>query len=207
MNFRLILLTLISLLSNQIVSYGQCENNLIKNGSFEIDSIGEGVTGTHWITLSGSPDLDNNIDSLNAFGAAWNGKVQESFNLGNWQNIGYRALNGDTLSEGIGQIVLLEKSIPHKLKFEFASQIYGGNALNRTWFSALDIIIENEIVFTTHLDTTIHTWEIVEFEFTPPKSEIFIEIRINPDLNKEPFKYVAIDGFCLYPIKIGMFCK
>ncbi len=188
----------------------QCPGNLIKNGSFELDSVGEGVTGMFWYSNS-SPDIDNALDSFANIGVntVWSDSIISSSNGGNWQNIGgiVTLVVGNTEIECLGQRVTLKESVPHILEFEFTAQnifpSFPGNA-----FAAIDVFIDDSLIYTTKVDTTLFTWENVSVTFTPEKSVINIEFKVNLFNPLEPgkAKYVAIDGVCLKPVETGMFC-
>lgn len=46
------------------INYGQCNNNLIHNGSFEPDSVGENIVGMFWGSRFGSLDIDDASDEF-----------------------------------------------------------------------------------------------------------------------------------------------
>jgi hypothetical protein len=209
MDMKAIFMVLLTVLSGTINC--QCDNNLILNGSFELDSIGEAITAQYWISVEGTPDLDNANDNRPQIGNRnWDGQVLSSSDGGNWQNIAYRVnVSGVQQFEIIGQEVTFEKCIPHILEFEFTSQIIE-TSQTRNGHSAVDVYLDNLLIHTTELDTTVFTWENVKIKFTPVRKESRLEFHINPNLNFEGaniIKYIAIDGVCLRPIPMGMFCK
>lgn len=192
-------------------SFCQCNNNIIKNGSFELDSIGEAITSQFWYAPIGSPDLDNADDDWPQINdQKWDGQVLESEDGGNWQNISYIDLNfGLEVFEGLGQRVTFEKCIPHILEFEFTSQIIE-TFRTRNGHSAVDVYLDNRLLHTTNIDTSVFTWEKVQIIFTPTNKSAKLEFYVNSSLNYEGIrilKYVGIDGVCLRPVKMGMFCE
>jgi hypothetical protein len=204
--------------------YGQCPNNLIRNPGFENDNVGIDITGQYWETINGDPDIDNARDSLATFGS-WNQfPIDSSENGGNWQNIDLtlimdniiinprtgdtiNVVQADTLIESFGQRIHLNPSMPHIIEFEYTAQIFGSNPSGRTWHAAVDVLIDEEIRFTTELDTTVFTWEKASFVFVPTKQNLLISFQLNPHLNPEAFRYVAIDGVCVRPIQFEGNCE
>lgn len=187
----------------------QSKNNLIRNGSFEIDSIGQSVSVQFWESVSGTPDIDNAKDAFSVSGNLWSGVVVSSIDGGNWVNIGGTIpLSGLKAFESIGQVVELSQSIPHKIEFEYTSQSIKP-ALSDSGYSAIDVYVNYELVYTTPIDSTLFTWNKSSFTFIPQKKINFIQFQINSDLAIEPGrnKYVAIDGVCVMPIKASMFCE
>jgi hypothetical protein len=207
--FHKSILTFTLLLIVNFSATSQCQGNLIKNGSFELDSVGEAITGTSWETFRGTPDIDNDQDSLTGFGATYDfGFPQSSSDGGNWQGIVYNLAFGasDTFPESFGQSFTFNKSIPHIISFEFASQAFI-QIPKEEWYAAVDVLINNELVYTTALDTTLYTFEKVSFPFVPQEQNVTIGFRINPTLNLSVFKLIAIDGVCIRPIAQGRFCE
>lgn len=204
---KIIALLFLTLLNVGLSS--QCESNLIKNGSFELDSIGEGVTGMFWYSNQ-SPDLDNasdNFPNLSTF-AIWSDTVISSNDGGNWQNIGgLLTQGGNTVNECLNQRVKLNKSVPHVLNFEFTAQDIIPSA-RRDAYASINVFIDNELIYTTEIDSTLFSWENASVTFTPKHDEIDIGFKINLYNPAEPgkAKYVAIDGVCLRPIEMNMFC-
>ena len=180
------------------------------NGSFELDSIGENITGMYWKSEL-SPDIDNGLDQFPNVGNSsvmWSDSVLRSNDGGNWQNLsGFVTLNGVATLESIGQQVELQLSTPHELIFEFTAQ-NTKPSFPGLGYAAIDVFIDGELEYTTNVDSTLFTWEKVNFIFTPKKRTIFIQFKINPVLAFEPGKekYIAIDGVCLRPISMGVFC-
>lgn len=190
--------------------FSQCANNLIKNSSFELDSIGENQVGSHWIAVLGSPDIDNALDEFPPIGSntTWTDTVLSSSDGGNWQNIaGHTSFDSFQSFESVGQEVVLQNSIPHILEFEFTAQDFGPSIM-RSAHAAIDVFINNDKVYTSHLDTVLFVWEKVEFSFTPKSKKILIRFMVNPDLDVAlgKTKYVAIDGVCLRATRMSMFC-
>lgn len=193
-----------------LVSFSQCENNLIKNGSFELDSVGTNITGQYWDNI-GTPDIDNANDSFPNIGGntVWSDVIINSCDGGNWQNIsGIVSLSGNITLEAISQKIQLDNSTPHSLEFEFTAQSITPSFPGKG-FAAIDVFIDNSLFFTTPIDSTLFTWEKYSVTFIPKSDEILIEFKINPSLSIEQgkTKYIAIDGVCLTPIKTGMFCE
>lgn len=195
---------------NTYCMLSQCSDNLIKNGSFELDSVGSNITGQYWIN-SGTPDIDNASDNYPNIGGntVWSDVIINSCDGGNWQNIsGIVSLSGNVTLEAIAQEVQLINSVPHLLEFEFTAQSitpsFPGDG-----YAAIDVYVNNSLLFTTPIDSTLFTWEKYNVTFTPTSDEILIQFKINPSLSIEQgkTKYVAIDGVCLTPIKTGMFCE
>lgn len=187
--------------------HAQCDNNLIKNGSFELDSIGSPKFATFWDFRSGSSDIENADDDFSELGLEWGQTPLSSNDGGNWCNIGHFDNNGDPKNEIVGQTVFLTSSLPHRLEFEFTAQIMGTDQFDLTGYAAIDVFINGELIYTTPLDTTLFTWEKVSITFIPNQNENLIHFRINPDIEVERVRYVAIDGVCLRPVRTGMFCE
>jgi hypothetical protein len=205
-------------------SYGQCPNNLIRNSGFENDIVGSDITGQFWETINGNPDIDNARDSLAPLGF-WNQfPIDSSENGGNWQNIQLTLImdnviinpgtgdtinivQADTISESFGQHIVLNSSLPHVIEFEFAAQILGVNPSGRSWHAAVDVLIDEEVRFTTELDTTVFMWKKSSFVFVPTKKDILLSFQINPHLRPEFVRYVAIDGVCVRPMPYISNCE
>lgn len=188
----------------------QCLGNMIKNGSFELDSIGEDITGKFWEKLEGTPSIDDGSDAITPFGGPYqHGIPQQSADGGNWQLLYCNTFvvpNGDTVNTRIGQMVELQKSVPHVLSYEFASMAFTQNIKERN-YSAINVLINGELVYTSKLDTTMYSFEKESFIIVPKTKDLFMEFRISKEVNPTFVKIAAIDGVCLIPITTGRFCE
>jgi hypothetical protein len=203
------ILTFALLLIINFSANSQCQGNLIKNGSFELDTVSDAVTATFWGAINGTPDIDNDQDSLTGFGSRYvYGLPQSSFDGGNWQSIIFNSSPGvfDTLPESFGQPINFIRPIPHVISFEFAAQAFRSIPLE-DWFASIDVLINNEVVYTTAIDSTLYSFEKVSFFYVPEEKNVIIGFRINPILNRSFYKLVAIDGVCVRPIAQGRFCE
>jgi len=198
------------LLLTPFVSYSQCPNNIIKNGSFELDSVGENVTGMFWKNLEGTPDIEDTSDGLTPSGATYDyGIPKKSEDGGYFQLLGNyfpEDQNQDTLNESIGQYISLITSVPHQLSFEYSSLAYTIRNAD-SWLGAIDVLIDGELVFTTTLNADLYVFEKVFYTFTPSKKNFLIEFRTSRRLNPATLKIMGIDGICLKPITTGFFCE
>lgn len=201
---------LIILFLQYLPYYTQCPNNLIKNGSFELDSVGEAITGMFWTTLDGTPDIEDAADSNLPNGATYDfGEPKSSDDGGNWQILGSyfpESQNQDTLNESIGQIIKLERSIPHQLSFEYVSMAFLDSGIEG-WYGAIDVFINGELYFTTDISSSLYNFETAFFVFTPTVQDILLEFRISKTVNPTTLKIMGIDGICLKPITTGFFCE
>lgn len=185
----------------------QCNENIILNPNFEKDSIeGRSITGIDWTTLRGTPDLENANDSISGTGIWFTFPIPESTNGGNWQNIAFNVIGIDTIDERVGQNINFNSLIPHRLSFEFAAQVPSRVLINSSYHASVDVLVNEELIFTTEIDTTLFTWEKTSFIFTPKTKETLLEFRINTSGRTER-KYVALDGFCLKPLHLIDFCE
>ena len=202
--FSIILLTF--LISN--VS-SQCVNNVIRNGSFELDTLGEGVTGKFWELLEGQASIDDASDTITPFGGPYkNGMPQPSSDGGNWQQLYCNTFvvpQGDTLNTRVSQVVELQSSRPHVLEFEFASLSFIGSNPELD-YSAIEVLINDELILISKLDTTLYSFERESVVIVPNSKELIIEFRISKEVNPSFLKLVALDGVCLRPVSMGMFC-
>jgi len=206
---RQLYLLLVSLFYNSIC-FAQCPNNLIKNGSFELDTVGEAITGKFWTTIEGTPDIEDTADSNLPNGATYDfGEPKSSNDGGNWQILGSyfpESQNQDTLNESIGQIIKLERSIPHKLSFEYVSMAFLDSGIEG-WYGAIDVFINGELVFTTDISSSLYNFETAFFTFTPTVQDIILEFRTSKTVNPTTLKIMGIDGVCLRPVTTGFFCE
>jgi len=185
---HLLMFTLVLLFSNSVIS--QCEENIIANGSFN-DSLGYNVTAAGWfadLDPSHTPDINDDSGTLYTTSSSYNwiGVPVPSLNGGSWQNI--------FGPEIIYQVVDLDSTKTYSLCFEYAAQgISIPNNPNLTFEDpvGVEIFINNSLLSTTPLDSTLYTWESICFEFTPLVTENQIMFKATSD------NYLAIDGACL----------
>jgi len=206
---RILCLIIIALLTQFQVCYSQCASNLIKNGSFELDSVGENITGMFWEQIEGTPDIEDASDLDTPYGATYDsGKPQMSCDGGNWQLIGASFANasGQPTFESIEQTIELTNSVPHQLSFEYCSKaIFSGSEERQ--YGAIDVFINDELIYTTDLDTTLYSFEKVSTTFTPNIQNITLKFRVSEIVNPISIKVMGIDGVCLRPIVTGFFCE
>lgn len=221
MSYMLYIIRILVFIVSPYTIYSQCEGNLIKNGSFELDSVGEGVFGKYWVSGIrpdiNSPDIENANDEFTIIGnpgSTWSDTIRSSCDGGNWQNIAstFSPTINYFQTESFGQEIILNASVPHILEFEFTAQGIGSNSVGKNhWdYAAIDVFIDYKLVHTTQVDSTFFTWEKSEFLFTPSKKNIFLHFQINPINYRDSIlhrKYVAIDGICVKPVEMGMFCE
>jgi len=199
-------------MSFPITLNSQCERSIIKNGSFELDSVGAGITGKYWTSIIGSPDIENAGDDIYTPNSnlSWSDEVLNSSNGGNWQIIGLLvSYDGEYSYESFGQEIHFKRCIPHTLEFEFTALNFRQN-IRGNGFLAIDVFINDDLIHTTEVDSTLFTFEPISVTFTPKTKVGTISFRINQELNYEPypaFKFAAIDGICIRPNVMEMFCK
>lgn len=206
---KVLLIFLVYLFQNQLY-YTQCPENLIKNGSFELDTVGENITAMHWETLEGTPDIENADDLELPNGATYDFGIPESSKDGNnWQLLRSffpESQNQDTLNESIGQSITFSTSVPHELSFEYASMAFTPTSIDQ-WLGAIDVLIDGEIIFTTDTNFELYTFEKAFLTFTPDTKNILLEFRTSKVKNPATLKIMGIDGICLKPITTGFFCE
>lgn len=154
--------------------------------------------------------MDNSIDNFSVTGLPWYENIIESNNGGKWQNITAVMIGDSIFIESFGQKINIERSIPHKIYFEFTSQKFAFTREDQDWYAAVDVLLNNNLIYTTPIDSTRFSWETHEIIFIPNQKEIEISFRINVDNFNSvdgTQKYVGIDGVQLCPIKTGMFCE
>ena len=142
----------------------QCEGNLVQNGSFELDSVGENITGRHWIAIqdefnNNSPDIDNADDEFPVIGnnTVWSDTIRSSCNGGNWQNIAsITSFSGQTTSESISQEIEFKLCLPHIFEFEFTAQDIKPDFPGRA-DAAIDVYMDDKLVHTTEVDSSLFT--------------------------------------------------
>jgi gliding motility-associated-like protein len=186
-NFGCILFLLI--FSNFVL--GQCENNLILNGSFN-DTVGEAHTALNWLIGDYTPDVNSADEELNSTPCYfWTGTPLASTDGGTWQNI--------FGPESVYQPVTLTVGAEYQITFEYAAQ---GIQCPENDFQfnepvGVNLYFNNDFIISTPLDETQYTWENFCYIFTATESNVSIILMASAD------QYVGIDGFCLSLNSLG----
>lgn len=169
-----------------LFSIGQCSNNIIYNGSFELDSTGSGVVSQGWEGYV-DPDL-HSIDSQKPSSQwEWTGNLSLSSQGGNWQNLGG--------IESISQEVTLQKGLRYLVSFEFVNQPITSDIWETTTVDTAEIVvfINGNLAHRTGYDLSPYSWETSCFSFVADSTQSLVTFTTNGFLNT----YVALDNICI----------
>jgi len=171
-------------LSPAISVSGQCDGNLVLNGSFT-GEVSSSTDADGWTSGVTDPDI-NGVEDLSLFTYQWSQDPLPSNDGGTWQNI---ATDGEFLE----QYVILVPGIRYLLSFEFTTHEIIRNETD-PWFTektGVRVTIGNHIV-ETPIDTTPFSWESTCLSFIAENSENILKFE-----GSVPDGYLGIDGVCL----------
>jgi gliding motility-associated-like protein len=176
-------IALLLIYSNVVL--GQCENNIVLNGSFN-DTVGEAHTALNWLIGEFTPDVNSADEVLHSTPCySWTGIPLASSDGGTWQNV--------FGPEAIYQPVVLTVGAEYQITFEYAAQGIQCPE-NDFYFNepvGVNLFINNTFLTSTPLDESQYTWETFCYNFTATESNVSIILTASAD------QYVGIDGFCL----------
>jgi gliding motility-associated-like protein len=173
------------LLTGPLFSFGQCENNLVLNGSFS-DTLGEAHTAANWLIGEHTPDVNSADDTLHTTPCYyWIGTPVASSDGGTWQNV--------FGPESVYQMVNLTVGAEYRITFEYAAQGIECPEFNMYFEGpvGVQLYLNDSLHATTPQDETQYTWETFCYVFTATTSSVSII------LSATDYQYVGIDGFCL----------